>query len=281
MENQIEHDNLEEFADAENYDDANADAEGEAGKAFYLAQVVSNGGPVLDLACGTGRVAIPMAQQGLQVTGVDIVPGMLHVARRKAGDLPIRWVEADARNFDLGERFRFVFMTGNAFQAFITRVEQEAVLRSVRKHLADGGIFVFEVRNPRWAQATASPDRLGQQAARYAHRGGFFANLESDPIEREAEGFVDRDGNRITFYESQEWDHAAQILHIDSWRVWEENGETHRRRSRTALRYTFPQEMRLLLESSSFRVLEQFGDWDGSALTAESVNMILRCTTAH
>jgi ubiquinone/menaquinone biosynthesis C-methylase UbiE len=277
MDKPVEHENLDEFADAENYDDANADAEGEAGKAFYLAQAAAIGGPVLDVACGTGRVAIPMAAQGLAVTGLDIVPGMLDVARRKAGNLPIRWIEGDARDFDLGERFRFIFMTGNAFQAFVTRAEQEAVLRCVHRHLAEGGVFAFEVRNPRWARATNSPDAVGQQAARYEHRGGFYANLESDPVEREAEGFVDRAGNRVVFYESQAWDHAAQILHIDSWRVWNVEGEEHRRRSRTALRYTFPQEMRMLLEYNGFAIEEQYGDWDRSALTAESFNLITLC----
>lgn len=274
MEEGIEHDNLDEFADAENYDDVNADAEGEAGKAFYLALATAHGGPVLDLACGTGRVAISLAQRGLQVTALDIVPGMLAVARRKAGDMPIRWVEGDARDFDLEETFRFIFMTGNAFQAFVTRSEQEAVLRCVHTHLNDEGIFAFEVRNPRWARATAAPDALGQHSARYAYRGGFFANLESDPVERASEGYVDREGNQVTIQESQEWEHAAQILHIDSWREWRTNGETHRRRSRTALRYTFPQEMRMLLEYNGFAIRAQYGDWDNSPLTAESMSII-------
>ena len=55
------------------------------------------------------------------MTGLDIVPGMLALARRKAADLPIRWIEGDARTFDLGAQFRLIFVTGNAFQAFVTR----------------------------------------------------------------------------------------------------------------------------------------------------------------
>lgn len=66
---------------------------------------------------------------GFHVTGLDIVPGMLARAREKSVGLPARWVEGDARSFDLGERFRLIFMTGNAFQAFVTNEEQAAVLQ--------------------------------------------------------------------------------------------------------------------------------------------------------
>ncbi|MDZ4717320.1 MAG: class I SAM-dependent methyltransferase, partial [Roseiflexaceae bacterium] len=66
----IDHDNLEEFADAINYD---MEDSSDTGVAFYAALAQEVGGPVLEIACGTGRVAIPIAKLGLSVTGVDIV----------------------------------------------------------------------------------------------------------------------------------------------------------------------------------------------------------------
>jgi SAM-dependent methyltransferase len=144
----IDHDNLEEFADPHAYDIVD---DSDTGVAFYAALAQETGGPVLEIACGTGRVSIPIAKLGFAVTGLDIVPGMLERARHKSVGLLTRWVEGDARRFDLGERFRLIFMTGNAFQAMLTRADQEALLEGVRRHLYDEGLFSFETRNPRWA----------------------------------------------------------------------------------------------------------------------------------
>src|SRR5919202_2510270 len=146
----IDHDNLEAFADPIDYDRQDSS---DTGVAFYATLARETGGPVLELACGTGLVAIPIARQGFAVTGLDVVPAMLDRARFKAqaASLPVRWVEGDARSFDLGsERFRLIFLTGNAFQAFLTNADQEALLGRVRAHLHDEGLFAFETRNPRW-----------------------------------------------------------------------------------------------------------------------------------
>ena len=70
----IDHDNLEEFADPRTYDREDSS---DTGVAFYTALARETGGPVLELACGTGRVSIPIARLGLAVTGLDIVPGMV------------------------------------------------------------------------------------------------------------------------------------------------------------------------------------------------------------
>ena len=176
----LEHDNLEEFADPVNYDRADT---GDAGVAFYSALAREAGGPVLELARGTGRVTIPVAKTGLPVTGVDIVPGMLARARSKSAGLPVRWLEGDARTFDLGERFRLVFLTGNAFQAFVTNDEQAAVLRRVHAHLDDEGLFAFETRNPLFP---------GMKT-----REGFFVTLETLGEEMRRPSYVNADGHEV------------------------------------------------------------------------------------
>lgn len=81
----IDHNNLEEFADPHNYDiEDNSDT----GIAFYTALAQETGDPILEIACGTGRVTIPIAQLGLAVTSLDIVPGMLERARSKSAGTP-------------------------------------------------------------------------------------------------------------------------------------------------------------------------------------------------
>src|SRR3712207_3235441 len=101
--------NLEEFADPVKYD---MEDPSDTGIAFYTALAQETGGPVLEIACGMGRVSIPIARLGFAVTGVDIVPGMSERAHSKAAGLPTRWVVGDARTFDLGEHFRLIFLTG-------------------------------------------------------------------------------------------------------------------------------------------------------------------------
>ncbi len=138
------HHNMEAYADPPDYDFV----VGDAGIPIYTALPQETGGPVLEIGCGIGRVSIPIAQQGFSVTGLDIAPGMLEQARRKSDGLPVRWVEGDGRAFDLGDRFRLIFLTVNAFQQFLTNADQDALLARVHAHLEDEGLFAFETRNP-------------------------------------------------------------------------------------------------------------------------------------
>ncbi len=114
----IDHDNLEEFRDPQTYDleVENYDED----RPLIEQWARSLGGPLLDLACGTGRMALRMAAQGYQVTGVDIVPEMIAQARQKATEraVSIEWVVADARTFHLQKQFPFVLcyvMHSNSF----------------------------------------------------------------------------------------------------------------------------------------------------------------------
>jgi SAM-dependent methyltransferase len=260
----IDHTNLEAFSDPDNYD---REDPGDAGVAFYRALAQEAGGSVLELGCGTGRVTIPIAKLGFPVTGLDIVPGMVARARSKSAGLPARWVEGDARTFDLGEHFHLIFLTGNAFQAFLTNTDQTAVLGRVHAHLHDAGLFAFETRNPRWA---------GLETRAEAYEGLFF-NLETDTEEHGWQTFIDAKGQRVRTSHTQVYDHVAQILHLTGYKRWHEGQEEHTQITRTALRYTFPQELAALLHSQGFTVIRQYGDWNHEPLAAASPSMIVVC----
>jgi SAM-dependent methyltransferase len=103
---------------------------------------------VLDLGCGTGVYCATAAQSVRRVVGVDPAEAMLAVARGRKGGDKVAWILGDARRLDLGERFDLVVMTGHAFQVFLTREERLAVLRTIAAHLAPGGRFLFDTRNP-------------------------------------------------------------------------------------------------------------------------------------
>ena len=260
----IDHDNLEEYADPVDYDRQDSS---DTGVAFYAALAQETGGPVLEIACGTGRVAIPIARQGFAVTGLDVVPGMLQRARSKAAGLPVRWIEGDARDFDLGEaRFRLIFLTGNAFQAFLTNADQEALLGRVRAHLHDEGLFAFETRNPRWR---TSEDRDED-------RDGLFVDLETR-AEEALPPHTDAEGREVRESRTRTYDHVAQVLHWTTYRRWHEDAQERTKITRTALRYTFPQELAALLHYNGFTIARRYGDWNGEPLTVASPSIIVVC----
>lgn len=262
----IDHNNLEEYADPDNYD---IEDSSDTGLAFYAALAQETGGPVLEIACGTGRISIPIARSGYAVTGLDIVPEMLARARRKSAGLPVRWVEGDARDFNLGEQFRLIFLTGNAFQAFLKLEDQEALLKRAHAHLYDEGLFAFETRNPRWVNRA--------NTAQKASGEGLFAFLETRGEEEHVMTYTDINGRQVRVSNTQMYDHVAQILHFTSYRRWQEGKEIKTKISRIALRYTFPQELMALLHYNGFTVIRQYGDWNLEPLTADSPSIISVC----
>ena len=114
--------------------------------ALYLD--VAEGRDVLELGCGTGRVAVPLAEAGSRVTGVDVSPAMLAVARERAAGLPLRLVEGDMRALDLGERFGAVFIPLGGLQHMETAAEVAAALATVARHLGADGRAVIDVEAP-------------------------------------------------------------------------------------------------------------------------------------
>ena len=108
------------------------------------------GGAVLELACGTGRFAIPLAEAGFDVAGIDLAEPMLAVARRKAAaaGVTVEWALADMTAFDLGRRFGLVVLVSNTLCHLLDLAAFEGCMACVRRHLAPGGRFVIDVFVP-------------------------------------------------------------------------------------------------------------------------------------
>lgn len=244
---------LEGYRDAQAYDVEDAGYDADYPLTAQLA--LEFGGPVLDLACGTGTMAMRMAEQGFQVTGVDIIPEMIEWASQKAlsRHVSIEWVVADARTFNLQKQFRFIYMLGNAFQHFLTRADQEALLARVREHLHPRGSFLFGTRNP-------SPRNL--LATRYP----------------EPQTYTMPDGRRYVVTEQQEYDPITQIQHYTFLNRWTlADGQQEEKTFHTALRYVYPQEMETLLLYNGFQIRSCYGNWQQEPLTAASHSMIYVC----
>jgi SAM-dependent methyltransferase len=231
---------------------------------FYTELARETGGPALDLACGTGFLTIPLAELGLSVTGVDLAPEMLDLARSKAAalSLPIRWVLADCRTLDLGasEQFLLVTLTGNAFQEFRTRADQEGLLGVVRRHIAPGGLFAFETRFPR-ASELLTPESLS---------GGW----SEETVWRQ---FEDEQGRTVTVSTLQRHDAVLQTVEYVVHRRWQADGRAEVVTERALLRLVYPQEMEALLHYNGFAIRDAYGDWDRQPLTGDSPRMIYVC----
>jgi SAM-dependent methyltransferase len=132
--------------------------------AFWLDVVndAPSGAGVLELACGTGRVTLPLAAAGIEVTGLDNDAAALAVARHGRGDA--RWpllVAADMRHFTLGCRFDAVILPYNSFQLLTDGSEIAGCLGSVAEHLVPGGTFGVEVTDFQdGAQRDEVPDQI-------------------------------------------------------------------------------------------------------------------------
>lgn len=117
----------------------------------FCADLARNAVSVLDLGCGTGQLALLLAE-GRRVVGVDPAPGMLKIAAEKPGAGAVQWIRGDARDIRLGEVFDLVVLTGHAFQVFLERDDRLACLRTIAHHLSPDGVFVFDSRNPGFQQ---------------------------------------------------------------------------------------------------------------------------------
>ena len=223
---------------------------------FWQRLAATHGGPILELACGTGRVAIPLAQDGHQVTGLDAAETMLREARRKSSALGVRveWIHGDMRAFDLdGRCFQLITIPFNALCHLYEPEEMEAFLGCVRRHLGPEGRFVIDVFNPKLQYLVRDPDEP-------------FGHAE----------FEDPEGRgRVTVTERCSYDRATQINHITVTYHHGWSGEEISDLLR--MRIYYPRELDLWLRQSGLCILEKLGDNDQSPFTTESPKQLVIC----
>ena len=217
---------------------------------FYRDLALGSGSHVLELACGTGRVTIPLAQVGLNVTGLDRSPGMLREARAKLAALGqtiagrIRLIEGDMVDLSLDTVFDTVLMPATAFAFLLAPEAQRACLSRVFEHLRPGGVLSIAVFDPRLDLCV--PGDLGGRA-----------DTALDP----------RSGHTVRVeVRSRHNDTLAQVLH-EAWRFTELDADAGVLRSadeELVLRWTYRYEMRHLLELAGFDRIEEFSDFYGT-----------------
>lgn len=190
---------------------------------------------VLDLGCGTGGHAIPLARHGLSVTGVDLAPAMLERADAKAREagVPLELHTGDARTIDLGRRFDAVLLMFAVLSYMHANDDVRAAFATARRHLRPGGLLVLDVWHG--PAVLADPPRNGEKVV--ATRAG--------ELRRRATAHLDV--RRHLCSVSYRLEGATEVA------------ETH------VVRYFFPLELELFLEISGFRLLAltPFGSLEG------------------
>jgi SAM-dependent methyltransferase len=230
---------------------------------YYVDLAVSSGGPVLEYGCGNGRIAIPIARAGVEITGVDLSAPMLSDLRKRlAGEEAevrrrVRVRRGDMRGVRLQRRFPLVLCTFNAFLHLYDRQDVERFLRRVREHLAPRGELVFDVSIP-------EPLELARQPSRAYGTAPFSYPLATAPG-----GAV-----RVRYAERFDYDKVTQVLFV-AMEFSPERGEPWM--TPLAHRQFYPAELEALLHYNGFEILARHGDFDGSPLGPESDKLITRC----
>jgi SAM-dependent methyltransferase len=202
------------------------------------------GSSILDLCCGHGRHAIPLAQRGYKVAGQDLSEVFLREAEKEAlgKGVHVDWLHGDMRNIPFENEFDAVINIFTAFGYLENQDEDQQVLKQVYKALKPGGLFLLET----------------------LHREGLMRHFSPHMIEHRPDGLIvleERSFDLLTSHSEVK----ITLIHLDGRR--KEYGHAARV-------YTLT-ELAQMLTIAGLQVKVYFGAWDRSALTIDSFRLIL------
>jgi len=221
-------------------------------------------GPLLELACGTGRILVPLARAGHEVTGLDVSPRMIERCREKLQAEPpevqarVTLVEGGMASFDLGRRFGHIYVPFGSFHHLQTADEQLGCLESCAEHLLPGGTLVLDLINP-------DPVRSTDPAAEQPDNA-----MSAGPVDWTEGRQVSSWATVLEYHPAQQYN-DVQV----TYEVTEPNGSTWTRAETFPIRFVFRYEVEHLLARAGFVITALYGDYDRSPFADESLGMIL------
>ncbi|MBI5091640.1 MAG: class I SAM-dependent methyltransferase [Candidatus Hydrogenedentes bacterium] len=223
---------------------------------FYCA-MIPPGAKILEIGCGTGRVAIRLAKQGYRVTGIDLSEPMLEIFREKLMDtanagLEIRIARMDMRSFELGENFDWILFPFRVFQALTSDDGRRACLAAVRTHMANGARAVLTLFNPRKDVLDSWGRKDILEFERTDSATGRVVRRYQDQMWHDAERQIIATRMRYEVYEDEK---LAQSL-IDD----------------LELGYLYPEQCLRLFAQAGLAVEQAYGGYDRRALSADEQN---------
>ncbi|WP_156415575.1 class I SAM-dependent DNA methyltransferase [Terrabacter sp. Soil811] len=199
-------------------------------------------GPALELAIGTGRVALPLAERGVEVHGIDVSEAMVAQLRRKPGGDRLAVTIGDMATTRVGSGYRLAYLVYNTITNLLTQDEQVECFRTVAEQLAPRGCFVVEVFVP---QLRRMPP--GQTAVPF-HVGSRHVGFDTVDVVSQLS---------VSHHYVREGQQDAQ-------------GRELARYAASAHRYVWPSELDLMARIASLTLTHRWADWDRTPFTAES-----------
>jgi hypothetical protein len=220
---------------------------------FWLSLAQREGGPVVEWGAGTGRIAVPLAGAGFEVTGVELSERMVEAARKKGG--AVEWVCGDMRSAKLERRYKLAVCAFNSFLCLPSVEDAVAFLRNAREHLELGALLGIEV-------SAFSPEELAEKP------GG--PELRHDFVRELPDGKLDR-------FSISRYDAASQLLRMRLfYELYGESGELKERRAHDlTIRVTWRAELELMLGLAGFEVEAVYGGVEGEPFTTGSDHLIV------
>jgi SAM-dependent methyltransferase len=229
---------------------------------FFIHYSTNAGGRTLELGCGTGRILIPTAISGCEITGLDLSPYMLKKCEDKLVKLPeeiqkrVKLIEGNMTNFETGEIYGLITIPFRPFQHLVSVEEQIACLECTYRHLTSNGLIVLDVFHP-------YPPRLVPDPI-------YEVEIEDLPETKLPDGRKLRRTSRITaFHRDQQYNDIELTYYVT-----QPDGRKEKLVQSFPMRYFFRYEMEHLLTLCRFTVVELYGNFNRSEFCIDSPDMI-------
>jgi SAM-dependent methyltransferase len=218
---------------------------------FFVETARQSSGSVLEVGCGTGRVLIPTARAGIEITGLDSSSSMLSVCREKLSlesqdvQAKVKLFRGDMREFDLGREFHLITIPFRPFQHLITVEDQLSCLNRIHRHLAYDGRLILDLFNPSLT---------------------FLVDNDASVEMLDVPEFVMPDGRKVTRYHriaSRDLFNQVQEIELIYY-VTHTDGRVERLLHAFPMRYLFKFEVEHLLARCGFKVEHVYSDYDWS-----------------
>jgi SAM-dependent methyltransferase len=211
---------------------------------FYLEQARGFGGPILELACGTGRILSPLAQAGHDVLGLDLSRAMLDRAALKPG-LAAVLRQGDMRDFSIERSFALIIIAARSFQHLVDPAGQRAALSCARRHLRAGGHLILDLFDPKFELLfDPRPSAVPPREARHPETGEWVRRSvvarDTDPLHQTVK--------ETLRFEVLDTAGAVRATEETSW----------------TLRWSLRQEIRYLFELCGFAAVAEYSDFKGA-----------------
>jgi SAM-dependent methyltransferase len=213
--------------------------------AVDVLEDLADGGPVLEFAIGTGRIAVPLAARGLQVSGIELSKAMAARIVGKPGGDTVNVTIGDMTTTRAPGQFSLVYLVFNTISNVVTQDGQVDVFRNAAAHLRQGGLFLIEVGVPSLRRLPPGQDAVPFAVAPSPEGGGYVGFDQYDVVTQQFTS------NHVT------------VSPDGKGRFW-----------RTPFRYAWPAEMDLMARIAGMSLKQRWAGWDRSEFTADSTKHV-------